>query len=114
MNKTKLAVCGLLVSVAACSTSPELPAFARAGEVHFTKANVDEKALLADIGVLVGTPGVALVADYEDGGSAYLTVYVQPGQDLGVREKVLNLGWSRVASIPISAKPVSRVFGRAF
>jgi hypothetical protein len=75
------------------------------------KSGIDENGLLADLRQLIDTPGVAGVADYTGDGSFYLTVFITPGHDLDVREKVSSLGWQRVDVIPSSAKPGSRALG---
>jgi hypothetical protein len=110
MGKALLALGILTMTSVSCST-PSGSAFSRCPEINFTKPSIDENALLEDLRQLVDTPGVALVADYTDGGSFYLTVYVAPDRDFDVREKVSTLGWQRVDAIPSSAKPGSRVLG---
>lgn len=75
------------------------------------KSSIDEQALLADLRMVVDTPGVGVVEDYADTGSFYLAISITNGRDLDVRVKLAALGWQAVDAIPSSAKSRSRVFG---
>ena len=98
-------------TMAACSAPPSGGSFSRTAELSYVKKNTDEGPLVADLRSLTATPAVALVADFAGEGAFYLTVYIVPGRDLEVREKVASLGWSRIAEPPSSAKPGSRILG---
>jgi hypothetical protein len=113
MGKAYLALVVSIVGLASCSSTPSVwVGNSRCAEFNYAKPGLDETVLLADIHRLLDTPGVALVADYSDRGSFYLTVYITQGRHLiDVREKVSALGWQRVDVIPSSARPGSRVIG---
>jgi hypothetical protein len=96
----------LLPSMLGCSTAPQGAAFSPCPEIYVMKGSMEETALIHDVRSLRQTTGVAAVTDYADGGTAYLRVTIHSGYDLDVREKVAELGWTRVEVIPQSAKPV--------
>lgn len=97
----------LIASLPGCSNNDTIGgSWAACPSMNWTKANVDEPSLLGDLRILHTTSGVAGVKEYREGDAAYLTVFMVPGAELDVRERIVALGWTRVDDIPRSAKTV--------
>ena len=93
-----------MASLLGCAGDTVGGSWASCPSLHWSKGAAEESSLLADLRQLRQTSGFVGVKEHRGREAAYWTVFMRPGAEREVREALVDLGGSRVDTVPRSAR----------